>query len=149
MSRYRVTIDGQTYDIEVDDPRARPVRARVAEEIFLVEVEAEDDGTAPAPPAGVSAPARSTVPFSPPPPVAGASAPDALQELTAPIPGTVMSVVVSVGQAVRRGDELLTIEAMKMFNVIRAPWPGTITEVHVSEGRLVSQGELLVTFAPT
>jgi biotin carboxyl carrier protein len=71
------------------------------------------------------------------------------QSLPAPIPGVVSSVAVTTGQAVERGDELLTIEAMKMFNVIRSPWAGTVATVHVTEGKRVSQGEPLVTFRPT
>jgi biotin carboxyl carrier protein len=52
---------------------------------------------------------------------------------------------VSPGQAVLRGDELLTIEAMKMFNVIRSPWAGTVVAVQVKEGQHVTQAQLLLT----
>jgi biotin carboxyl carrier protein len=62
------------------------------------------------------------------------------QHLTAPIPGTISKVSVTPGQTVQRGDPLLTIEAMKMFNVIRSPWVGTVNAVHVKEGQLVAQG---------
>ena len=62
------------------------------------------------------------------------------------MPGTVVSVVARVGQVVQRGDELLTLEAMKMFNVIRSPWAGTIAEVHAIEGKRVTHDEVLVTF---
>ncbi len=66
--------------------------------------------------------------------------------MTAPIPGVVASVVANVGQVVKRGDELLTLEAMKMFNVLRSPWAGTVTTLHVSKGEHVDQGQPLVTF---
>ena len=69
--------------------------------------------------------------------------------MTAPIPGVIASVAVSAEQTVERGDELLTLEAMKMLNVIRSPWAGTIATVHVVEGARVVQGEPLVTFVPT
>ena len=68
---------------------------------------------------------------------------------TAPIPGVVANVSVKSGQTVGRGDELVTLEAMKMMNVIRSPWDGTVANVHVSEGSRVVQGEPLVTFVPT
>jgi 3-methylcrotonyl-CoA carboxylase alpha subunit len=68
------------------------------------------------------------------------------QLLTAPIPGTVTKLAVAAGQAVERGDALVTIEAMKMFNVIRSPWAGTVAAIHVTEGEHVTQGKLLVSF---
>jgi pyruvate carboxylase len=58
----------------------------------------------------------------------------------------VVKVAAMVGKVVERGDELLTIEAMKMFNLIRSPRAGTIAAVHVTERSRVSQGDLLVTF---
>ena len=69
--------------------------------------------------------------------------------MTAPIPGVVASVAVSAEQLIERGDELLTLDAMKMLNVIRSPWQGTIATVHVEKGDRVVQGEPLVTFVPT
>src|SRR6185295_15839096 len=78
------------------------------------------------------------------PPSPGRFAGDHL--LTAPIPGTVVKVAAMVGKVVQRGDELLTIEPMKMFNLIRSPRAGTIAAVHVTERSRVSQGDLLVTF---
>jgi biotin carboxyl carrier protein len=145
MKRYRVTVDGHTYDVEVEDPRARPVVARIEGDTFLVEVESgavrdapASNGLATAAPAVVPAPILT----GPPPP--GRAAGDHL--LTAPIPGTVVKITAIVGKAVQRGDELLTIEAMKMFNLIRSPRAGTIAAIHVRERARVSQGDLLVTF---
>ena len=142
MRRYRITIDGLTYDVEIDDPHARPVTARVSGETFVVDVDSAVDshqsttGSRPSPVDSTTGNRRSAL--SP----AGGQ-----QALTAPIPGTVVSVIATVGQIVKRGDELLTIEAMKMFNVIRSPWAGTIAAVHVAEGRRVLHGDPLVTFA--
>ena len=67
--------------------------------------------------------------------------------MTAPIPGVVSKVNVLPGQKVERGDDLLTIEAMKMFNVMSSPSSGTVATVHVKEGDRVVQGQPLVTFA--
>lgn len=141
MKRYRITIDGLTYEVEIDDPQARPVIARVSGETFVVDV-------------GSALDRRQSTTVSRPSPVESTTGPGGSaaspaggqQALGAPIPGTIVSVVARVGQIVKRGDELLTIEAMKMFNVIRSPWAGTIAAVHVAEGRRVMHGDLLITF---
>jgi biotin carboxyl carrier protein len=143
VNRYRVTVDGRIYDVEIDDPHARPVTARLAGFAFSVDVEPareEDDDTAPALPEP-SGPAT-------PPAVAGTGV-GGPQAMTAPIPGVVASVSVKAGQTVTRGDELVTLDAMKMLNVIRSPWDGTVATVHVATGAKVVQGEPLVTFVPT
>jgi biotin carboxyl carrier protein len=142
VKRYRVTVDGRTYEVEIDDPRARPMMARVHGQVFRVEVESEGVRGVSAAPAPTPSPAvRPTASSSPDP---AAVAGEGQQLLTAPIPGTITKIAVTTGQAVQRGDELLTIEAMKMFNVIRSPWAATVRTVHVTEGKHVTQGELLL-----
>ena len=150
MTRYRVTIDGRVYDVDIDDPRARPVTARLSGTAYAVDVEpARSDGAAAALPANEDAGAGVT-PLPAPVRAASSSGADAgtPRTMTAPIPGSVGKVVASVGLSVERGGELLTIEAMKMFNVIRSPWPGTVTTVHVKDGDRVVQGQPLVTLTP-
>ena len=147
MRRYRVTVDGRIYDVEIDDPNARPVTARLSGFAFSVDVDparddmdkAEEELTAPQQIAGDTATD---------PPATGTTV-DGPQAMTAPIPGVVANVAVSPGQTVARGDELLTLDAMKMMNVIRSPWDGTIATVHVSKGNRVVQGAPLITFVPT
>ena len=140
MSRYRVTVDGQQYDVDIDDPHARPVRATLGNNEFAVDVETNGERNQASDKTPISAPRL---------------APRAIQNLdsqdglTAPIPGTVASITVTTGQSVKRGDELLTLEAMKMLNVIRSPRDGLVETVHVAEGAQVSQGDPLVTFAST
>ena len=152
MKRYRVTIDGRIYDVEIDDPNARPVTARLSGVAFSVDVEparvgdtsAQQEARTEGPAAGdvLEPSAASTEPAVDP---LGAGP----RAVTAPIPGVVASVEASAGQAIQRGDELLTIDAMKMLNVIRSPWAGTIATVHVDKGDRVVHGEPLVTFVPT
>lgn len=148
LKRYRVTIDGQTYEVEVDDPRARPVIARVGGKVFRVDVEsrAAPGRSSAQQPAPADRPATASGPSGMPGSISVPSLAPGQKALTAPIPGTIAKLVAKVGQVVQRGDELLTIEAMKMFNVIRSPWAGTVAEVHVTEGTQVAQGEPLVTF---
>ena len=138
MKRYRVNVGGHAYDVEVEDVRVRPVVARIGGETFLVDVESE--ATAERQPTTAAAevrPARAAAP---------AAGHRGRNTLPAPIPGVVISVTVVAGQAVERGDALLTIEAMKMFNVIRSPRAGTIAAVHVGERAHVAQGDILVTY---
>ena len=152
MTRYRVTIDGRVYDVDIDDPRARPVTARLSGTAYSVDVEPTHSGAA----AG-GAPITEEEPGPADEPSTallfptGSSAEvgaDGPRTMTAPIPGSVTKVVASVGLAVERGGELLTIEAMKMFNVIRSPWQGAVTTVHVKDGDRVVQGQPLVTLTP-
>ena len=140
MKRFRVNLNGRSYTVDVDDPRAGRVTARLDGETYEVEL----DGS------GVAAPETLRVPVerSKASGAAGASqagtSVSGPQLLTAPIPGKIASVVAVAGQMVARGDALLTIEAMKMFNVIRAPWAGKIVAVHVADGAQVVQGQRLV-----
>lgn len=66
------------------------------------------------------------------------------EKVTAPILGTVLSIKVKVGDKVRAGDTLLTVEAMKMENEILAPRDGVVKEIRVSEGQTVNFGDVLV-----
>ena len=63
----------------------------------------------------------------------------------APMPGTVVNVVVSAGQAVKAGDDLVFIEAMKMETPVKAPQDGTVATVDVAKGESVDSGKVLVT----
>ena len=150
MKQYRITIDGCIYEVQIDDPSARPVTARLSGVAFSVDVEtvrptAQTGSARAGTSAGSVVPSMSAT--SEVEPEKGATL-TGRQSLAAPIPGIVSSVVVKTGQTVKPGDELLTIEAMKMFNVIRSPWAGTASSVHVTLGKRVSQGEPLVTFTP-
>ena len=68
----------------------------------------------------------------------------ALNALSAPMPGTVIDVAVGVGQQVRAGDTLLTLEAMKMELPVRAPRDGVVSAVHCAPGELVQPGPPLI-----
>ena len=144
MTRYRVTVDGRIYDVEIDDPAARPVTARLSGFAYSVEVQPPRPEPEPEPRA-VPAPASSD-PLADREEGTTVAGPKAM---TAPIPGVIAKISVKPGQKVSRGDELVTLDAMKMMNVIRSPWDGTVATVHVSQGTQVVQGAPLVTFVPT
>ena len=90
------------------------------------------DGAAPAAPAP-AAPAAAPAPAA----VAGG------EKVSAPLPGTILAVNVSNGSAVKKGDVLFILEAMKMENEIMAPCDGTIASVSVTKGASVESGSLL------
>jgi len=126
--KYKVTLNGRTYEVEVEAGKA----------MLLDEYEA----IAPAPVAAapVAAPAAAPAAAAPAAPaVTGAG-----EAVTAPMPGTILKVNVQNGQAVKEGDVLVVLEAMKMENEILAPKSGAVTQVLVSKGSSVDTGAPLV-----
>ena len=108
-------------------------RVNVNGTVYEVELE-EMTGAPAAPAAPVAAPA------------APAAAPAAGGEkVTSPMPGTILSVNVAAGDAVKRGQVLMILEAMKMENEIMCPCDGTVTSVSVTKGTAVESGTLLCT----
>ena len=92
--------------------------------------------------ADIKAPSAPAAPAAAPAPVA---APAGAQTIKAPMPGTILKVNVSNGQAVKKGDVLMVLEAMKMENEILAPNDGTVSSVGVSQGASVESGTVLCT----
>jgi biotin carboxyl carrier protein len=74
------------------------------------------------------------------------SAGAAVKEIKAPMPGLVLKRLVKEGDAVKKNDPLLILEAMKMENVIKSPGEGTVSKLHVAEKTAVEKGQLLVSF---
>ena len=113
----------------------------------LVEIEGVA-AAAPAPEAQQPAPAApKAVPVAAPAPApkaAPAAAPAGGTKVTSPLPGSVIKVLVSEGQAVKKGDTLLTLESMKMENAILAECDGTVSKIAVTAGQNVMQDDILV-----
>ena len=131
--KYKVTLNGKTYEVEVEQGKA----------ILLDEYEA----IAPAP----AAPAASAVPAAPAAPAAPApAAPVKLaagETVSAPMPGNILRVDVAQGDTVKAGQILVILEAMKMENEIVAPKDGTIAQVVTSKGAVVDTGAPLIIIA--
>ena len=125
--KYKVTLNGKTYEVEVEQGKA----------MLIDEYEAYAPAAAPAP---VAAPAAAPVAAAPAAPTAVAAG----EVVAAPMPGNILAVNVSQGQAVKAGDVLVILEAMKMENEICAPKDGTVTQVVTSKGSVVDTGAPLV-----
>ena len=119
--KYKVTLNGRTYEVEV-----------VADKAMLI-----DEYAAVAPAAApVAAPAAGAAA-----PVAAPAAPAAAgvnvtggTTIAAPMPGNILKVAVSAGQTVKEGDLICVLEAMKMENEIYAPCSGTVTDLPIAKG---------------
>lgn len=135
--KYVVRVADKSYEVEIDDIHARPVIAHVEGQEFGV-----------SPENGLKVlPAREAKEFKPvelPKQPAGPSA--GSDEMTAPLPGTVIEIFVKSGEQIETGQVILIIEAMKMKNSIRSTRAGKIAEVLVSAGQTVAHKQVLVRF---
>ena len=124
--KYEISLNGKIYEVEVE----------LAAPMLMKDFQ-------------TYAPAPATAPAAAPvtPAAAPASAPAVTgngESVTAPMPGNILKVNVTVGQAVKEGDVLCILEAMKMENEIMAPKNGTVTQVLLSKGSTVDTGAPLV-----
>lgn len=125
MKNYTITVNGTPYNVTVEEgtSSAAPV------------------ASAPAP-APVTAPAPQAAPKAAPAPAAAGSV-----KVDAPMPGNILDVKVSNGTAVKAGQVLVILEAMKMENEIVAPQDGTVASINVNKGDTVEAGQTIVTLA--
>lgn len=122
MKKYNITVNGTTYEVIVEE--AGSVASAPVAPVY----------SAPVAPAAPAAPKATAAP------VAGGA-----NKVTAPMPGTILNVKVSVGQAVKKGDVVCVLEAMKMENDIPAPCDGVIASVNVQKGASVAANDVIVT----
>ena len=122
MSKYRITVEGKTYEMDVELIGA--------------------NGAVVAPVAKAAAPVV-TAPKAAPAPVAAKPAEVGSGSVVAPMPGTILKVLKATGDAVKAGEVVLILEAMKMENEITAPVDGTIGSLNLTEGSTVAGGDLL------
>ena len=135
--KYKVSISDKSYEVEIEDIHTRPIVAYVDGQKFEVHPERGSKPSAQAEATESKPVVVSTQPAVP----AGSS-----NELTAPLPGTIVSLFVKAGDEIEAGKVVLIIEAMKMKNSIRATRGGKIAEVLVSPGQSVAHKQALVRF---
>lgn len=117
MKNYTITVNGTVYDVTVE----------------------EGTGTAPV------AAAPKAAPKAAPAPAAAPAGGQGAVKVNAPMPGKILSVKASAGQAVKKGEVLLILEAMKMENEVVAPQDGTVASINVASGDSVEAGAVLAT----
>ena len=114
MRKFQITVNGTTYMVDVEEIGGAPMAA---------------------------APVAPVAPVAPAP---VAAAPAGAEAIKAPMPGNILDVKVANGAAVKKGDVLVILEAMKMENEILAPRDGVVVGVSVTKGSTVNSGDLLV-----
>ena len=122
MKKYNITVNGKTYEVEVEEVGGAPSAA----------------------PAPKAAPAAAPAPKAAPAPAPKVAGPIGAQKVVAPMPGTIVSVKVNVGDKVEKGTLVAVLEAMKMENEIFAGVDGVVASVNVSAGDSVNAQDVIV-----
>ncbi|MDM8533488.1 biotin/lipoyl-containing protein [Clostridiaceae bacterium HSG29] len=132
MKKFRISVNGNSYDVEVEElgngASSAPVAAPVA-----------------APAAPKAAPKKAAPKAAPK--KAAKAAPAGGHGIEAPMPGTILSLKVAEGDTVSSGDVLLVLEAMKMENEIASDVDGVVKAININNGDSVDSGEVLVVIA--
>lgn len=147
MKTYKFRINGNEYNVEINSVEGNLADVTVNGAAYKVEMEnAPATPAAPAATANPAAQARqdapAAAPVKPAPAPAGAG-----KAITSPLPGVIIEVSVKEGQAVKAGQKVAVIEAMKMENEIQASSDGTVTAVLVNKGDSVLEGTEIVKIA--
>ena len=130
LRKFKIAIDGKEYLVEMEEIGGvqQPVQAPVA--------------AAPAAPvAAPAAPAEQAAPAAAPVSAASGDA------MTAPMPGTILRLIVNIGDEVKENQPLMILEAMKMENEVVANHAGKVAGIHVNQGQVVNAGDALITIA--
>jgi biotin carboxyl carrier protein len=129
LRKFKIAIDGKEYLVEMEEIGGvqQPVQAPIAA----------------APAAPVAAPAEQAAPAPAAAPVSAASG----DAMTAPMPGTILRLLVNIGDEVKENQPLMILEAMKMENEVVANHAGKVAGIHVNQGQVVNAGDALITIA--
>ena len=144
MKEFAFKINGAEYKCAVEEIEAGKTKVTVNGKVYEVETEAPKAAPVAAKPVAAPAPKPAAAPAAPKAEAKPAAAPAAGLQGKSPLPGSVIKVLVSEGQAVKKGDTLLTLESMKMENAIMAEADGTVKQIAVTPGQNVMQDDLLI-----
>ncbi len=143
MNNYKLKINGTDYNVDINEVEGQEIKLTVNGTDYIVTVDQEIKQQRKPVARPVTAAASQVAP------AAGGSvqkgnAPAAGAKVTTPLPGTILDVFVNVGDAVKAGQTVVLLEAMKMENNIEADTDGTVKEVKVRKGDSVLEGDVLV-----
>lgn len=142
MKTYKFKINGNEYNVEINSVEGSNASVTVNGTAYQVELENAPAAPVQAAPAPVSA---APAPVQAAPAATKPAASGAGKAVTSPLPGVIIAVKVNVGDAVKAGQEVAVLEAMKMENSIEATQDGTVTAIHVAKGDSVLEGAAIVT----
>lgn len=132
MKEFKFTIDGKQYNAAVNELEDNFAEVTLNGKTYKVELEKEEAPAA----AAVRRPAAAAA--------SAAAVPAGLMTVKSPLPGSIVKVLVKAGQAVKKGDVLLTMESMKMENNVTAEADGTVKAIYVEPGKNVMQDDKLL-----
>ena len=135
MKKFKFIIDGSKYEVSVNEIENNVAEIEVNGTPFTVEIEREQK---------TAITARPTLKPTTAPAASHSTAVASTMVVKSPLPGSIMKVLVAVGDSVKRGDVLLTMESMKMENNILAEKDGVVKSIAVAAGQSVMQDDLLL-----
>ena len=141
MKEYKYTIEGNKYDVAINEVNDTTAKVTVNGTEYTVEWEKP---VVEKPVVKVQAAAKPAAPAAPAPAPAAATAPVSGNAIKTPLPGVIIDVKVNVGDTVKKGDTVVVLEAMKMENNINADRDGKVTAIQVAKGDTVADGAVLI-----
>ena len=144
MKSYKFKINGKDYQVSIGEAEGKMLSVNVNGADYQVELE---QAPAAVPAAPVAAAPAQAAPAEAPKPAAAPAPAGAGEKVNSPLPGVIIEVSVKEGQAVKAGQKVAVLEAMKMENEISAPKDGTVTAIHVAKGDSILEGAPIVTIA--
>lgn len=146
MKEYKFKINGKEYNVAVGEADGKMLPVNVNGKDYSVELE-NAPAAAPAAPVEMTKAAAPAAQQAPAAPAAKPAAGGAEEKIVSPLPGVIIEVSVKEGQAVKAGQKVAVLEAMKMENEISASKDGTVTAIHVRKGDSILEGAPIVSLA--